>query len=53
MFWASKINLFSGVEFEGIIQVLRLSAIIIVSSVCSDQNCYNQNNMGRSVLNYG
>ena len=44
---------FQWVEFEGIIKVPRLLAIIIVSRVCSDQNGYNKNNMVRSVLSYG
>ena len=39
------------VQLEGIIQVPRLLAIVIVSRVCSNQNFYKKNNMVKSVLN--
>ena len=42
---------FQWVQFEGIIQVPRLLAIIKVSRVCSNQNCDKKNNMVKSVLN--
>ena len=48
-----KIINFQWVEFEGIIKVPRLLAIIIVSRVCSDQKGYNKYTMVRSVLSYG